>query len=76
MMSMMPDWITGEMFRATSARAAAALDCVRLETLQECQCVQTLHVGSFDDEDETLDRMHHEFIPGSGLKMAGEHHDI
>jgi hypothetical protein len=32
----------------------AGLDRVRLETLEERRCVQTLHVGSFDDEAETL----------------------
>lgn len=81
MMSMVPDWITREMFNAAIARAAAtnppaALERVRLETLDERQCVQTLHVGSFDDEAEILDRMHHEFIPGSGLRMTGKHHEI
>jgi hypothetical protein len=81
MMSMVPEWITREMFHAAVARAAAknppaGLERVRLETLEERQCVQTLHVGSFDDEAATLNRMHHEFIPGSGLRMTGKHHEI
>jgi hypothetical protein len=80
-MSMVPDWITREMFHAPVAKVATknpptGLDRVRLETLEERHCVQTLHVGSFDDEAETLDRMHHEFIPRSGLRMIGKHHEI
>jgi hypothetical protein len=38
--------------------------------------VQTLHVGSYDDEAELLARMHHEFIPDNGLRMVGKHHEI
>ncbi|BEL02966.1 GyrI-like domain-containing protein [Actinoplanes sichuanensis] len=49
---------------------------VRVGTLSEGRCVQTLHVGSFDDEAETLARMHHEFIPAGGLRMTGRHHEI
>ena len=80
-MSMVPDWITPGMFAAAVSKAGAknspaALDRVRLETLQEGRCVQTLHVGSFDDEAATLARMHHGFIPESGLVMTGRHHEI
>ena len=80
-MSMVPNWITREIFHASIAKITAKnpppeLDRVRLETLEERHCVQTLHVGSFDDEAVTLDRMHHEFIPGSGLTMTGKHHEI
>jgi hypothetical protein len=80
-MLMVPDWTAREMFDAAVARTAAknppvGLDRVRLENLEEGRCVQTLHLGSFDDETETLDRMHHEFIPGSGLTMTGKHHEI
>lgn len=49
---------------------------VRLETLDEGMCVQTLHVGPFDAEGPVLARMHDEFIPGEGLRMTGRHHEI
>ncbi|MQY22509.1 GyrI-like domain-containing protein [Nocardia macrotermitis] len=79
-MSMIPEWITREMFEAAVIKAAAknpsVPDRVRLETLTEGRCVQTLHIGSFDDEGETLARMHHDFIPASGLTMTGRHHEI
>ena len=52
------------------------LDDVRLELLSEGLCVQTLHVGSFDDEAEVLAQMHDEFIPSNGMRMVGKHHEI
>lgn len=53
-----------------------SLHKVRLETLHEGLCVQTLHVGPYDDEAEVLERMHNEFIPEHGLRMTGKHHEI
>jgi len=78
---MVPDWIDRAMLAAVveqvRARAAPArLDEVRLEPLAEGRCVQTLHLGSFDDEGPVLERMHHEFIPAHGLRMTGKHHEI
>lgn len=72
LMIMVPDWIE-EAFAVAAVGEAGA---VRLTTLSEGQCVQTLHVGSFDDEAPVLERMHHEFIPGNGLRMVGRHHEI
>jgi hypothetical protein len=76
-----PDWVTqadvDDAVRVVAARnRPPRLDDVRLETLDEGRCVQTLHLGPFDDEAETLARMHDEFIPGAGLAMTGRHHEI
>ena len=49
---------------------------VRLVTLDEGLCVQTLHLGPFDAEGPVLARMHDEFIPAEGLTMTGRHHEI
>ncbi|WP_424936788.1 MULTISPECIES: GyrI-like domain-containing protein [Bacteria] len=81
MMIMVPDWIDEAFFEAAVARAGAKnaparLGDVRLAPLAEGRCVQTLHLGSYDDEGPTLDRMHNEFIPAEGLVMAGTHHEI
>jgi hypothetical protein len=38
--------------------------------------VQTLHLGPYDEEGPVLHTLHHEFIPGRGLRMTGEHHEI
>lgn len=81
LMLMVPDWIDGAMFATAAEQAGtksplARLDDVRLERLSEGRCVQTLHVGSFDEEAEVLSRLHHEFIPDNGLRMIGKHHEI
>lgn len=81
LMIMQPDWITHDMFVAAVQKVAEKgapknLDKVRFETLNEGKCVQTLHIGSFDDEADTLEEMHHSFIPSNGLKLTGKHHEI
>lgn len=82
LMIMVPDWVDDDMVaRAVEDVAAKAggpgrLRDVRLQSLAEGRCVQTLHVGPFDAEAETLRRMHEEVIPGLGLRMTGRHHEI
>lgn len=81
MMIMVPDWITQDNFaevlvRATAKNPAASFAKVRLETLVEGSAVQTLHIGSYDDEGAVLAQMHQEFIPEHGLSLTGKHHEI
>jgi hypothetical protein len=80
-MIMTPDWITADTFAEAVASVAAkgrpaSLAQVRLETLDEGNCVQTLHVGPYDAEAEVLAEMHDRFIPNAGLRMTGRHHEI
>jgi hypothetical protein len=77
-MILTPEWITAEhVDRARDAAAGApAVDRVRLETLAEGRCVQTLHLGPFEDEAPVLRRMHEEFLPQHGLRLTGKHHEI
>ncbi|MGY1814923.1 GyrI-like domain-containing protein [Blastococcus sp. SYSU D00820] len=72
---MVPAWIPGEMVETAIARKAPART-PRLETLAEGRCVQTLHVGSFDDETAVLRHLHEDVVPGQGLRLAGTHHEI
>ncbi|WP_188042413.1 GyrI-like domain-containing protein [Microbacterium sp. ANT_H45B] len=87
LMVMVPDHVTTEMFtdavEAVEQKAAKkkqshnpTLRSVRLDTLDEGLCVQTLHVGSYDDEAPVLADLHERFIPDSGLRMTGLHHEI
>lgn len=81
MMLMAPAWITEEDFASAveAAQEKKQLPCperIRFETLDEGQCVQTLHIGPYDDEAGILATMHHEFIPAQGLRMTGKHHEI
>ncbi|OZC58504.1 hypothetical protein CH276_23005 [Rhodococcus sp. 06-470-2] len=80
-MIMVPDWIDRRMFDVAKASAeekstSDASSRIRLETLDEGLCVQTLHVGSYDDETPVLDELHHRYIPSSGMTMTGKHHEI
>lgn len=81
LMLMVPEWIDRRLYAACLAKVAAKnrptrLDDVRLETLSEGRCVQTLHLGSSEDEAEVLAQLHHDLIARSGLRPAGKHHEI
>lgn len=81
MMLMVPDWLTPEQVAATGEAVAAknpALDLgkVRVEVLDEGLCVQTLHIGPFDDEGPVLAHLHGSVIPNNGLAVTGKHHEI
>lgn len=78
---MVPGWIGHDMFVAAveqekAKNPPARIDDLRLEDLAEGRCVQTLHVGSFDDEAAVLAQLHDDFIPAHGMRMAGKHHEI
>ena len=82
MMILAPDWIDRAAFETAVAQVSRAkvaprrLSDVRLESLAEGRCVQTLHRGSYDDEAPTLAYMHDDFIPAQGLRMTGTHHEV
>ncbi|WP_091230112.1 GyrI-like domain-containing protein [Microbacterium sp. 3J1] len=86
LMIMVPPHVTAAMFAdavsaveaklAKKKESAPALASVRLETLEEGLCVQTLHVGSYDDEAPVLADLHDRFVPENGLRMTGRHHEI
>lgn len=80
-MIMVPDWIDRPMVEMSIATVRAkgesgALSRMRLETMNEGLCVQTLHIGSYDDEAPVLREMHRAYIPNAGLTMIGTHHEI
>lgn len=86
MMIMVGSHVTSAMFehamQSVSQKAAKkhermpALESMRLETLDEGRCVQTLHLGPYDDEGPVLEELHHRFIPDNRLQMRGLHHEI
>lgn len=78
---MVPDWIEPAMVVLAKEKVAGKhsgidLDQVELRALAEGMCVQTLHIGSYDDEGPILQHMHDIFIPQNGLEMTGKHHEI
>lgn len=80
-LNLVPDWILGEQVEQAlagvrDAGKAPVPERLRVESFTEGMAVQTLHVGSYDDEGPVLERLHHEVIPAHGLRLAGRHHEI
>ncbi|GAA1476820.1 GyrI-like domain-containing protein [Nocardioides aestuarii] len=63
-MLLVPDWVDD------ATVAAELVDPVRLETLTEGRCVQTLHVGPYDAEGPTIEALH------AGRTLTGRHHEV
>ena len=81
MMIAQPDWITGELVEEALAavvqrKGLPALELMRFERFAEGRSVQILHIGPYDDEGPTLQRLHEEFLPANGLLPRGRHHEI
>lgn len=80
MMIAQPDWIGAEVveeaLNAAERKQLTALHLVRFERYAEGRSVQTLHIGSYDDEAPTIKRLHDEFLPANGLVPSGRHHEI
>ena len=81
MMIMQPDWIDEQIVETACKRAASkkelpALEALRLEVYNEGQSVQIMHIGSYDAEGPTIERLHKEFLPDNNLVENGKHHEI
>lgn len=80
MMIMAPDFIDRSIFEAALTKARGKLGepptSFRREPLHEGRCLQTLHVGRYDDEGPILARLHSEIMPSLGLTFSGPHHEI
>ncbi|OLF18876.1 hypothetical protein BU204_03160 [Actinophytocola xanthii] len=81
MMISQPPWVTEDMVRAAvedvaKKKTLPGLEGVGLRTLVEGTCVQILHIGPYDDEGPTLERLHSRYLPENGLTFNGDHHEI
>ncbi|MDQ6874977.1 MAG: GyrI-like domain-containing protein [Actinomycetota bacterium] len=81
MMISQPVWITAVMIAEAREHAKRkeqrpGLDRICLRTLIEGRSVQILHIGAYDDEGPTLQRLHREYLPENGLTFNGDHHEI
>lgn len=80
MMIRQPDWLGAdalcEAVRTAEEKGAVAASQLRRYMLDEGKCVQTLHVGSYDDEGPVLARLHDEYLPQQALRAMGLHHEI
>lgn len=80
MMIMVPDFVERPLYIAALETAGKKLgeppSTMRLESLAEGWCFQTLHIGSYDEEGATLAELHDKIMPQSGVTFAGPHHEI
>ena len=80
LMVVLPGFVTRKLF-ADSVKEAKAkknppgLEKARLVSFAEGLCAQTLHVGPYSMESETIARLQ-VFVKEHGYKVAGKHHEI
>ncbi|AEB31162.1 hypothetical protein CAR_c25110 [Carnobacterium sp. 17-4] len=73
-----PDFVTEELFQyalesVKQKKATTLLDAVQFETITEGLCVQSMHIGSYDNESETFDLME-QYCSQNNLKRAEKTH--
>ena len=79
----LPDFVTQDVFewaiQKASEKKQLDLHNVEFLSMQEGLCVQVLHIGSYDDEPATIDKIH-KFIAEQGLQVDinddRHHHEI
>ncbi len=65
-----------EAIAATCAAKPEARGRLRMVTLDEGTVLQTLHVGSYDDETPVLHRLHEDVMPAGNWVFSGHHHEV
>lgn len=81
LMVMQPDHITENMFQDALRQLRQkkgdqpAFSRLRLESFQEGLCVQIMHIGPYDAEPASIEKMD-AFAREQGYQMHGKHHEI
>jgi hypothetical protein len=80
LMLRMPDFVTPHLVREIAEELVAkkkdpAYLRVRLECLDEGPAVQVMHIGSYDTEQGSIDKIHG-LVHALGYRPAGRHHEI
>lgn len=79
-MIMVPDFVTASMFEDAVAKTLNKRNdrplSLRFEPYVEGRSLQILHIGSYDDEEPILKRLHEEVMPALGVTFDGPHHEI
>lgn len=73
-----PDFITQEIFtealeNVKKKKPNALYDEMSFREIEECKSIQTLHVGSYDDEPKSFEQMN-EFVRKLNLTRIGDFH--
>ena len=75
MMIAVPSWIPDEIVGIAREKAGERSVGVDLRALAEGTCVQTLHVGPYDDEGPVIAAMHGHAL-AAGCRLSGVHHEV
>lgn len=80
LMIMQPEFITPELVdeareQVRAKKDPAALSRVRFAHFTEGRAAQIMHLGPFEDEGPTIEKVH-AFIEKSGSRRRGKHHEI
>lgn len=80
LMILQPDHITQAIVdqareQVRQKKSPPRLEQVRFETYHEGEAVQLLHLGSYDDERETIQKLH-DTIAENGWQLGKRHHEI
>jgi len=79
-MIMQPEFISRDMFEqmlpeVRKKKKLPGVDRIRFERWEEGKCVQTLHVGPYSEEHETIASLHR-YAHEQGHALHGKHHEI
>ncbi len=76
----LPGWIDKTAFSDAVVQAKEEMDAVpnaiRMETFNEGQCAQIMHVGREQDVPALLEKLYTKFLPQNNLKPTGAYHEI
>ena len=80
LMAVLPGFVTPKLFSESrdevrKKKNPPGLDRARLETFDEGLCVQTLHIGPYSAETDSINKMA-SFAKDRGYRMVGKHHEI
>jgi hypothetical protein len=80
MMIMAPVFVGTNIYEAAITKTGNKLGVppktLRLASVTEGMSLQTLHIGSYDDEGPILAQLHDELMPKEKLTFNGKHHEI
>ena len=76
----MPEFIGKKHFeraiaQVRSKKSPKNLERLSFESMEEGLCAQVLHIGSYENEGPSIDKLH-QFMNEEGLKIRGYHHEI
>jgi hypothetical protein len=80
LMIVQPDFVTDRMLsdareEIKKKKNSPGLEKVRLESFEEGPCIQTMHVGPYSTERDSINKLE-SYAREHGYKMVGKHHEV